>query len=295
LLDHLAERCGLTGRLPRVVLVPFGVLGRVPWHAAAAVVDGRRRHAVERAVFSYAVSARMFCDVVFSPDIERGTGGLVVGDPGAGTSSLLGARREAQAIRRAFLPDATYLGRADGYTRCAGPGKVDEVTDWLADDRPSAGAVLHAACHGTVRPGHGARPTSFLQLADGPLAAEALIASLAARPSRGLALAVLAACSSGVPGRGHDEAFSVATALLAAGTRSVVSSLWTVPDTATSVLMYLFHHYLRDHPPVDALHAAQLWMLDPGAAAPESMPEHLLTGRDASAILAWAGFTHAGR
>ncbi len=44
----------------------------------------------------------------------------------------------------------------------------------------------------------------------------------------------------------------------------MVASLWTVPDAATSVLMYLFHDFrLRAHEPVDALHAAQLWMLRP--------------------------------
>ena len=120
-----------------------------------------------------------------------------------------------------------------------------EVRAWLTDGQRDAGAVLHAACHGTVRPGTGAKPTSFLELADAELAAEDLVRMLAVRTTRGPALAVLAACSSGVPGRGYDEAFSIATAFLAAGTRSVVSSLWKVPDAATSVLMFVFHDKLR--------------------------------------------------
>ena len=75
---------------------------------------------------------------------------------------------------------------------------------------------------------------------------------------RALALVVLAACESGVPGRGYDEAFSIATVFLTCGARSVVSSMWSVPDSATSVLMFMFHHYLRTDAPApwEALHRA---------------------------------------
>ncbi len=301
LLNHLAHHHGRPlGRPTRLAFVPMGVLGRIPWHAAAHTVDGRRRYALESVVFSYAVSARLFCDLAFTAPIPRTRAGLVIGDPDThGRASVLyGARAEAVAIRQAFYPNATYLGRADGPTRAAGPGTVAEVTTWLADERPDAGAVLHAACHGTVRPGTGAKPTSYLELACGQLTAEDLVRTLATRPARRLALAVLAACNSGVPGRGYDEAFSIATAFLAAGTRSVVSSLWKVPDTATSVLMFLFHDRLRELEPVDALRDAQLWMLRPDREPPpEAMPPELqkrLARADPSDIVAWAGFTHAG-
>jgi CHAT domain-containing protein len=277
----------------------MGVLARIPWHAAAHTVDGRRHYALERVVFSYAVSARLYCDLAFTTPIPRTTAGLVIGDPDThGRASVLhGARTEAVAIQQSFYPRATYLGRSDQHAHPAGAGTVAEVTTWLADERPDAGVVLHAACHGTVRPGTDAQPTSYLELADGELAAEDLVRTLAVRPTRELALAVLAACNSGVPGRGYDEAFSIATALLAAGTRSVISSLWKVPDAATSVLMFLFHDRLRDLDPADALHAAQLWMLQPDRTPPSTMPATLqarLADTDPSDIVAWAGFAHAG-
>ena len=39
------------GRLPRLVLVPTGKLGAVPWHAARTMLDdGRPRYAIEDAL-----------------------------------------------------------------------------------------------------------------------------------------------------------------------------------------------------------------------------------------------------
>ena len=85
--------------------------------------------------------------------------------------------------------------------------------------------MLHLACHGVVTDGGGTDDTSYLLLDGGArLSAEDLVRALRASPRLDLGLAVLAACNSGVSGRGYDEAFSVATALLASGTRSVINT-----------------------------------------------------------------------
>lgn len=61
LLEHL--RAGSADGEPfRVVLIPMGELLSVPWHAARYETDGTVHFAVEHLVFSYAASARMFCD-----------------------------------------------------------------------------------------------------------------------------------------------------------------------------------------------------------------------------------------
>ncbi|MFC7757560.1 CHAT domain-containing protein [Catellatospora bangladeshensis] len=170
----------------------------------------------------------------------------------------------------------------------------------------TAGTVLHLACHGVTRAGEGVAgavtggESSYLVLAGGErLSAEELVGVLATQARRPVAVSVLAACNSGVSGRGHDEAFSVATALLAGGSRAVVSTLWSVPDAPTSALMFMFHHYLRREGcrPLDALHRAQLWMLAPDRQVPEEMPEELrAVARHAQAgVDGWAGFFHTGR
>ncbi|BCJ70798.1 hypothetical protein CS0771_03420 [Catellatospora sp. IY07-71] len=292
------------GGPPRVVLIPMRELSAVPWHAARRQVNGRYRYAVEQAVFSYAPSARLMCDAAWASDVPLDDSALVLGDPDAGgAADLPAARAEALAIHGAFYRQGVYLGRtATGAPAAAGAGTRREVLDRLLDG--TAGSVLHLACHGVTRRAEyeqvgAAGESSYLALAGGDrLSAEELVGALTARPERPVGLSVLAACNSGVPGRGHDEAFSVATALLAGGSRTVVSTLWSVPDTPTSALMYMFHHYVRREGcrPLDALHRAQVWMLTPDRRIPEEMPEPLrpASGREQS-IDGWAGFFHTGR
>lgn len=280
----------------RVVLVPMGELAAVPWHAASVPGPDGRRFAIEEAVFSYAVSARLYCDLAWSPDVPADGDGLVLADPDTAHAApdLFRARVEALAVRSAFYPAARCLGRPDRPGAVVdGPGTVEQVRDWLGT---GTGAVLHAACHGVAEPGRGDGPTSGLLLAGGQrLAAEDLVAALARRRAREPGLVVLAACSTAASTRGYDEAFSIGTAFLASGARAVVSALWDVPDTATSALMYLFHHFLRTRPPVDALRAAQLGILREDPEALAVLPRSLRRGASGADETGWAGFVHAGR
>ncbi|MYS88865.1 MULTISPECIES: CHAT domain-containing protein [Streptomyces] len=269
------------GRAPAVVLVPMGELGVVPWHAAR--LTGRRRsrgYACERADISYTPSARLLCEVAARPAAgTRQT--LVVGNP---TRDLHHAGEEAEAVHRVFHPDGDLLG--------PGAATPAAVTDWLRRQR---GGLLHLACHGVVRQGE--RHSAYLALSGGPLAAEELTEG--ATRYRGLDLVVLAACRTNVSGHGYDEAYSLSTAFLVAGARSVIGSLWPVPDEATSLLMYMTHHFMsRDGlPPGRALRSAQSWMLNDRREAPPGMPAHLrarVGHIDADDLTAWAGFTHLG-
>ncbi|MEU9420370.1 CHAT domain-containing protein [Streptomyces sp. NPDC048272] len=273
------------GRVPRLVLVPMGSLGLVPWHAAfAADASGRRAYAIERAEFSYAASARLLCEVAGRPRARHEGTALVVGDP---TGDLPYAGEEADAVRRVFYPDGRYLGLRTG------DGSPDQVARWLRE-HGDEGAVVHLACHGTVTEN---RPrSSYLSLKGGELTAEELADAVHGR----LGLVVLAACRSQVSGRGHNEAYSLSSAFLVAGSRSVIGSLWPVPDDATSVLMFMTHHFLRreQEPPARALRRAQLWMLDPGRQVPDGLPPALtarLAHLDPHDLSAWAGFTHLGQ
>lgn len=295
---------GVDGRSPRLALVPMRELATVPWHAACTVEAGRTVRAVERAAFSYVPSARLLCATAAAEPVPLDDRGLVVGDPDTGgrAEDLVAARVEAWAVRQRFYPTAAYVGRTgDGDVGPDGPGRPKDVLGWLSD--PTGGTVLHLACHAVVDPAPAsddpdpgqANDTAYLVLSDGErLAAEHVVAR------RAVGLVVLGACNSGVAARGgHDEAFSLAATFLVAGARTVVSSLWSVPDDATSVLMYLFHHHLRAGlAPIDALRRAQLWMLDPHRQAPDDMPAPLrarLAGTDPSDVDAWAGFFHIGR
>ncbi|MEV4140700.1 CHAT domain-containing protein [Dactylosporangium sp. NPDC049742] len=288
------------GRPPRVVLVSVSDLARVPWQAARRG-DGTR--AVRLVAFSQTVSARMLCRSAAASPVPLLPVGLVVADPrtGEGTTDLVAARTGAEAVHRSFYPGARYVGRRpDGTTSTSGAGTAAEVRDWLTTGRPGAGAMLHLACHGVSQPAAG-DTASHLLLAgpDGRLTAEELVALLAKVPDRAIGLVVLAACRTGVAGRGHDAAFGLGAAFLAAGVRTVLSTQWSAPDQDTSVLVYMFHHHLmaERRPAWDALRRAQLWMLDPRREVPPAMPEELarqLAGTDPARVVAWAGFIHSG-
>ncbi|GAA0723944.1 CHAT domain-containing protein [Dactylosporangium roseum] len=290
-------------RPPRIVLVPQGNLARVPWQAARR---GDGTYAVQLAAFSQAASARMLCRSASATPVPVLPVGLVVGDPDTHgrAPELSAARVEAYAVHQAFYPGARYVGRrADGSPSRSGRGTAAEVREWLTTTRPAAGTMLHLACHGMIQPAE-ADTTSYLLLAtdaDGDrLSAEDLVIVLARAPERAIGLVVLAACRAGVSGRGYDEAFSLGTAFLVAGVRSVLSTQWRVPDRDTSVLMYLFHHFLmaERRPVWDALRRAQLWMLDPDRRPPAGMPRPLvrqLSEADPARVVAWAGVVHGGQ
>ena len=276
------------GKAERLVLLPFGVLSVVPWHAACSWRGGRRRYLVEETVVSYSPSARLFCDgTPFAPAPIRSA--LVVGNPG---DDLAFAGIEARAIHRMFYPDGTYFG-PDGIR----PGTPGDVLDWI-DSSPPGPIVLHFACHAAI---DAERPAeAHLILSGGtPLSADTLL-----HRSRTAALDIeqvfLAACTTSGTRSVHDEVLSLASALLAAGARTVVGSLWPAPDTETSLLMFMVHRYLRVDgcPPADALRRAQRWMLAADRAIPTDLPAELRAqcrpGTEFH-LAAWAGFIHFGR
>ncbi|MFJ1578487.1 CHAT domain-containing protein [Streptomyces sp. NPDC088182] len=274
------------GRVPSIVLVPVGALGAVPWQAARTTGPRGPRYACQDAQISLIPSAKLLCEVASrraAPASYRQPS-LVVGNP---TGNLIYAGEEARAIHRVFYPEGVLLDGSDGSV-----ATPSEIRRWLRRQRDG---MLHLACHGVVRQGE--RHSSYLALTGGYLTAEELTEGTGR--SLELDLVVLAACSTNVSGRGYDEAYSLATAFLSSGARSVLGSLWTVPDEATSLLMYMAHHYLHRAglSPGPALRRAQLWMLDDRREVPAGMPAKL-AGRvpfiDREDVTGWAGFTHLG-
>ena len=285
-VGRLVERARArrSDRPARMVLIPMGALGLVPWHAAFTTGgDGHRRYAVEDIAFSYTISARVLCTSARHP-IRPVESAIVIGNP---EGDLPFAGVEAAAVHKTFYPDGTYLERSATPTR---------VLEWLAN--ATGPSLLHLACHATTDPRFPA--DAHLVLADrAALAARDLIEAcrVAALP---IDRVFLAACATNVVGVHHDEAFSLATAFLAAGAHTVFGTLWPVRDEETSLFMYMVHHYLNVDGciPSDALHLAQRWMLDPQRQPPPGMPAELAAhcGSDALARpTAWAGFTHLGR
>ncbi|MFD9733406.1 CHAT domain-containing protein [Umezawaea sp. NPDC059074] len=282
LLTRLLE-LGVSAGLPRLVLVPSGKLGVVPWHAAR----GGDRVAVREAVFSYAASGRQFCDLAARAHLPLGLSPVVVNDP---TGDLPAAMLDAEFLH-SRLPDGRFYGvEMDGVPH-SGDGTSDDVLKAFAD-----ASLLHLGCHAQSGV---TLARSFLQLTS-TLSIDRVLVQARGRPVDAPGgLVVLAACQSDLSGADHDEALTLASAFVAAGASGVVGTKWEVHDIGASILICVFYtELLGSNPrPRDALRAAQLWALDPDRAVPEGMSPYL--ARQAKRLdLAhpsfWAAFTHQG-
>lgn len=116
------------------------------------------------------------------------------------------------------------------------------------------------ACHG--RGGLISVDQAAIGLADQPVTA----LELAALPDLGSRLCVVSARETAVAefNEQPDEAMSIGTALLAAGSACVIASLWSVDDAATAILVSRVYEemLLRCERPPEALRKAQLWLRD---------------------------------
>ena len=89
-------------------------------------------------------------------------------------------------------------------------------------------------------------------------------AQIVAVPLRNLEQVVLSCCNTGVGTTERSEGvFSLQRAFQIAGAKTVISSLWNVPDEATAALMnqYYTNLWKKRMPKGEALRAAKLWMI----------------------------------
>ncbi|GAA2260371.1 hypothetical protein GCM10010232_59390 [Streptomyces amakusaensis] len=296
----------------RITLVACGNLGAVPWHAGrlgpSATRPGRRVHACEYAVISYAASGGEFLRSVRRGRTPVGLRPVLVADP---TGDLDWARDEVSALRTAFYPGGAAV---HGWHQDApedAPGTPDDILAQLPGGDPAGppASLLHLVVHGVA----GLSPTdSVLRLAapggvfdPSSDAARLTVTRVMDVPGGRYAadgpLIVLSACETDLSSRDHDEALTPTTALLARGAADVVGSRWEVPDSASAVLMVVFHHHIavRGLAPPDALRAAQLWMTDPDRRSVPGLRGDLLAKAERdpgslAALSSWAAFIHQG-
>ncbi|MFG3529964.1 CHAT domain-containing protein [Streptomyces sp. NPDC047917] len=296
---------GPLARPPRIVLVPCGPLGVVPWHAARirGLGEHSHRYACQEAVLSYAPSGVQFLAAAGRHRMSPATGPQVlVADP---ELTLPWAELETAALRSACYAGALRYGEfftADGERDAA--GTPEDLLAVLPGGTTPA-SLVHLSCHAVAAP----RPTdSELRLAVPPGAAadegrltvaHILDASADRGPGTAGPLIVLSACETDLSAGHHDEALTLATALVTGGAADVVGSRWAVRDGPTSVMMAVFHHHLtaRGLAPPDALRAAQLWMLDRHRTPPPALDGPLRSEAarpDLHRLHHWAAFTHQG-
>ncbi len=140
---------------------------------------------------------------------------------------------------------------------------LNSATTKLVVKSGVAGAVyLHLSCHGSFNWGN--PMDSALYLAhDEPLKLSEIISDLNLNSTR---LVTLSACETGISDvrQSPDEYLGLPAGFLQAGAPAVVSSLWTVDDRSTALLMERFYrnHLEKGMTLSAALREAQLWLRD---------------------------------
>ncbi|WP_239127411.1 CHAT domain-containing tetratricopeptide repeat protein [Asanoa siamensis] len=279
-MGDLAHRLTELGH-SRVVLIPTGVLGIVPLHAARYRRDGQLVHLVDEVAPSYAPSARVLLAAHGVPVAAQDELRLVaVADPVPDAAPLPWAREEVATLERIF------------------PGPTRSMTGSAAT-KPALLAALpgrthvHLACHGAYDADEPMR--SSLQLArDERLTLRELFDG---KRLAGVQLVVASACQSAVTDvlRAQDEATGLPAGLAYAGARTIIGTLWAVEDRSAELLVSRFYvnHLLGDPdddgggpmPPASALARAQQWLRD---AAPADVQQFT---RDLAVTPAAGGFT----
>jgi len=231
-----------------LTIVPYGPLHKLPFHA---LYDGSR-FLIENFQINHLPASSLLLH--FDSDESRlhhRSGDTSV----AGTRPLVFGYSDSGHLQRVKDEAQTIASLLNGACFLEGEATIAR----LIEQAPGS-PIIHLATHGQSR--LDAPNFSYVRMADGQLnAIDAFSLDLSA-----CELVTLSGCETGLAlSGGGDEQLGLGRAFLAAGTSSLVISLWPVEDTATNQLMKLFYQYLLNgESKVQALRAAQCQLIQDG-------------------------------
>jgi len=250
----------------RLLLVAGGALHSLPW--AALRVEGH--WLIERATPQLLPGLQHWRELAARPQGGAAALGIGVAEFGERAPSLPGVRASLDALVRHWPGPVSLLEGA--------AVQVEALLREAAAGHLRAYGLIHVASHGQIVPASGLY--AHLKLSDGDLHYDEV-----ARLNLAGALVVLAACEGAavetLPG---EEVLSLSRALLIAGARDVVASIWQLFDPVAPLLLDRLYAALADglDAPAALAQAQRAWLDDPELAA---------LGR---APLVWAGLCALG-
>jgi len=229
LYDELVAPLRKHLKADHLIFVPHDVLHYVPFHA---LFDGER-HLIDSFTISYAPSASVYALSQERP-VNGDGGALIFGVPDSRAPFIL---QEVQAVAARLPKSELFLGA--------------NASEKTLREKGALGRFLHIASHGFFR---GDNPMfSGIRLGDSHLTLYDLY-----RLKLPAELVTLSACVSGLNViASGDEVLGLARGLFSAGARSLLVSLWDVPDESTAEFMKVFYdHYLPASNKAEALRDA---------------------------------------
>ncbi len=219
-------------KAPNLVVVPHGFLHQLPFQV---LFDGQK-FLIDRHSVTYSPSAEVFhatCNRVQEP---AGIGSVVVGS--------------SDVKAPLILLEALQVGEMLSNAKVFVDGQATRAN--LLDELHRAN-LIHIAAHGAFSPSDPL--VSAVRLDDGPLTVKEL-EELRLHAE----LVVLSGCDTGKSAtKGADDVLGLTQALLQAGARTAVVSLWKIDDESTAKFMRLFYSQLRSNRnPANSLRNAQI-------------------------------------
>ena len=270
-----------------ITVIPDGVLARIPFEALT--LPGTSRLLVERFTVSYSPSAALIARVANHRAVRWPwqTAFVAFADPSPNPGALAAELTPARAWPR--LPEAvrevTGIAHSVGGRSMVHAG-ADARKQYLGE--ATYAPLLHFATHAFADMQDTDR--SYILLAPATPAQRSdylFLKEVYALPLAGVDLVTASACETGggklVRGEGVE---SFSRAFLAAGARSVVTSLWSVGDKSTAEVMLRFYSGLAaGKSKAEALRAAKLdFLRSPSASHPAYWAAFVLNGESRSSI-----------
>ncbi len=275
----------------RLVIVPGGVLGQLPFELLAEPREGGTQFLIQGHSIRYAPSLTALHMIgrweLERPATERTL--WTLGDPVySSTDERLAAKVEPSAGSVQLAARLRGGERGTTFERLEGSGiEVDRLAALMGGGERLIGAeaneanvkrlsadgtlakyrYIHFACHGVLGTGKNAQPGLVLAQVGNPPDVDGYLRLDEVTDLRLNAdLVVLSACQTGQGQVFRAEGVSgLARAFLYAGCRGVLCSLWSVQDQATAELMADIYAGLKGgKSAADALRSAQLKMIDAG-------------------------------
>jgi tetratricopeptide (TPR) repeat protein len=246
-ISHRKWRWRTTSHIRRLFVMPIGVFGLLPFHAAIVEQEGLTRYVLENYTVSY------------TPSIHA-----------LRTAQARGQRLSKASVAALVDPtsDLTFAGDLElhalyehfGWSRDNNIVVGERASKHTLKRIASGCSYLHLACHGRFDRRH--PHESGLRLSGNEtLTIPEIVADLDLRNCR---LALLSACETGVVDveNAPDEAIGQVAAFQEAGARCVAASLWAVEDISTSLLVGEFYrqHLKQGLRPAEAMRASALWL-----------------------------------
>jgi len=250
----------------RATLIPTSLLAFLPLHAARCLNEkgASRRYALDDVAFAYTPAARTLTYARRAAATIRGEDLFAADNP---DGSLRYSAQEVNAVASHF--DKPWLVRGTQATRNTALAAIPTCD------------VYHFSCHGDNAWREPLASTLWMTYRQ-----RLTVRDLLAMPREHKArLAFLSACETGLIGTAlPDEVVGLASGFMQAGVAGVVSTLWSVEERSTALLVERFYENWkkRQKEPLQALVEAQKWLRDEADGGCWSHPYH------------WAGFTLTG-